>query len=95
MSEYMPVVIQTYVARGERSPRSIRARPVPGQGLDPTMNVECSESMRNRFPPGTFLLVQAKVTNREGSPPFLYTYHGWKYEVLSKAQVDKLVGSKR
>lgn len=89
MSGYTNVVIQTYSASGERSPRAIRARPVPGQGLDPGMHVECSESMRTSHPVGSFLLVRAKVTDREGSPPFLYSYHGWSYTVLTKEQVKR------
>jgi hypothetical protein len=55
------------------------------------MNVECSEKMRNRYPPGSFLLIKAKITDREGSPPFLYSYYGWKYELLTKAQVDRTI----
>lgn len=91
MSQYLKVVIQTYVAQGERSPRPIRARPVPRQGLDPSMNVERSETMRNRHPPGSFLLIKAKITKREGGPPFLNSYYGWKYELLTKAQVDRII----
>lgn len=71
MGQYTWVVVETYAARGERSPREIRAKPVPGQGLDTKMNVECSEAMRNKYPPGTYLRLKAKVTNREGGPPFL------------------------
>lgn len=91
MSQYTWVIVETYAARGERSPREIRARPVPGQGLDTKMNVECSGAMRNRYPAGTYIRLKAKVTDREGGPPFLYSYHGWPYEVLTKDQVEKLI----
>lgn len=94
MAHYMQVVIQTYAAKGERSPREIRARPLPGQGLDPNMNVECSEAMRNRYPPGSLLLVKAKVTDREGGAPFLYSHYGWAYRLLTKEEANKIVSPK-
>ena len=59
------------------------------------MNVECSETMRNRYPPGSFLLIKAKVTDRKGSPPFLYSYYGWAYKQLTKAEADRFIAGKR
>lgn len=91
LSNYRDVIIQTYSAVGERSPRKIRARPIASQGLDVEMKVECSEAMRNRYPPGSYLLIQAKVTDRKGSPPFLYSYYGDSYQKLKKAEVDQIL----
>jgi hypothetical protein len=35
-----------------------------------------------RHPVGTKFRIYAKETDREGSPPFLYTHFSWPYEVL-------------
>lgn len=61
---------------------SIHIRPVAGQGLDTSMRVECPSEMRHRYPVGTRFRVKAKVTNKEGGIPFLYSHHSWRYEVL-------------
>jgi hypothetical protein len=42
-------------------------------------------------PPGSYLLIKEKVTDREGSPPFLYSYHGWPYKLLNKAEVNQFL----
>ena len=60
----------------------IHIRPVAGQGLDTKMRVECPREMRHNWEVGTRFRVKAKVTNREGGIPFLYSHHSWKFEVL-------------
>ena len=45
-SPYVNVVVETYYADDTDHRRSIRVRPIPGQLFPPTMNVECSRSMR-------------------------------------------------
>ncbi len=49
------------------------------------MNGECSEAMRNKYAPRTYLRLKAKLTDRDGGPPFLYSYYGWDYGVWSAA----------
>ncbi|QFZ83536.1 hypothetical protein GFK26_12590 [Variovorax paradoxus] len=91
MSIYRKVVVQSYLARGEKSSSTIRARPVDGQGLDVDMHVECSSNMRNGHPVGTFFLITAQVTDRQSGPPFLYTSFRWVYDVLSPAAAQKFI----
>ena len=88
---YREVVIETYRARGEPSRHRIRARPVGGQGFETSMKVECSSSMRTEYPVGTKFKVRATITDREGSPPFLYTSYRWPYEVLSDQEADDFI----
>lgn len=88
---YREVVIETYRAGGEPSRHSVRARPVGGQGFDATMKVECSSSMRTGYPVGTKFKVRAKITDREGSRPFLYTSYRWPYEVLSDQEAHDFI----
>ena len=45
---YRYAIIETYRSYGESSRHSIRARPLPGQGLSTSLKVECSSSMRER-----------------------------------------------
>jgi hypothetical protein len=61
----------------------IHVRPVPGQGLDTDMFVECSKELVNNYEVGTRFRIKAKITDKEGSRPFLYSYFGWFYEVLA------------
>ena len=77
-STYLQVVVETYY--GNRS--HIRVRPVPGQSFPPTMDVECSRSMRKLHPLGTKFRIRAKETNKEGGKPFLYSHYNWPYEVV-------------
>ncbi len=87
MASYRRVAIETFYNEGEASASGIRARPLPGQGLDPSMRVECSSSMRERYPVGTVFIVRARVTNRDGGQPFLYTHFNWAYEVVERCDV--------
>lgn len=88
MSAYKQVLIQTYVPLGEASTKGVRARVVPGQAVPVGISVECSASMRQSKPPGTYFLVRGKVTDRLGGPEFLYSHHSWPYRVLSEAEAQ-------
>jgi hypothetical protein len=88
MGYYRRVAIETFRNPGEPSSKSLRARPLPGQGLNTGMKVECSSKMRNAYPAGTVFIVQAKVTDREGGPPFLYTHYDWPFEVVARAEAQ-------
>ena len=73
MSEYRKIIVETYKYSGGGSSSSIRARPVSGQGLDTSMNVECSSKMRKNSPIGSIIMLDAKVTDREGGAIFIFT----------------------
>jgi hypothetical protein len=80
--KYQYIIIETYQSQGELSRHSIRARPLPGQGLPLTMRVECSIFMRESHPIGTKFKVKAKVKSTDETP-HIYTSWQWKYEVIS------------
>ena len=69
---------------------ALAIRPMAGQAFAPTMRVQCARSMRDRaiYPAGTRFLVNAKLTDRLGGRPFLYTWHGDPVVVLSKSQAQ-------
>ncbi|OYU15659.1 MAG: hypothetical protein CFE37_04875 [Alphaproteobacteria bacterium PA4] len=81
-SPYRQVIIETYNGPSRGGHGSVRARPIAGQFYLTTMNVECSRQMRTQYPVGTKFRIYAKETNREGSPPFLYTHFSWPFEVV-------------
>ena len=81
-SDYRLVVVETFLDPSRPSDGPIHARPIEGQGLDTRMVVECSRAMREQHAVGTKLRIKAKITDREGSFPFLYSHFSWSYEVI-------------
>jgi len=82
-SQYQQVVVETYVARKSGKTSKIHVRPVDGEPYPTTMDVECSRPMRKDHPVGTRFRIYAKVTDREGGKPFLYSSYKWPYEVVA------------
>ena len=91
MSNYKDVIVESFTALNEQSAHSIRARPLPGQGLAADMRVECSSKMRKSHPVGTKFRIKAKVTDKEGGKPFLYSSFQWGYEVVSDLEADQFI----
>ena len=57
--------------------------PVAGQPLFPQhLFVECSRTLLEKYPVGTKFRIKAKLSSMQGKP-FIYSYFGWAYEVLS------------
>ena len=92
-SGYRNLLVQT-IASGSNHSNRRSVRPLPGQGVD-DMAVECSNRMRDEHPLGTIFEIRAKVTDREGSQPFLYTHYSWPYRVVSAAEARGLVRGKK
>jgi hypothetical protein len=91
VSNYRTVVIETYSGRGTTSSEGVRARPLAGQKLDTSMNVECSSKMRKGYPVGTKFLIQAKVTCKEGGTPFLYSHYNQPYKVITTEEAEAFI----
>lgn len=87
---YRDIVIETYAAINENSSSKIRARPVKGQGLDTGLKVECSKTMREKFPLGSKIKVRAKITNRQGTI-FVYTRYDWDHRLMSNEEADEFI----
>lgn len=79
MEVYTLLAIKTFVRTGGGSRAKNRAHPLPGQGVDTNLFVECSRKIRDSYSAGTVFLIWAKVTDREGGTPFLYSHHSWDY----------------
>lgn len=73
------------------SSASIRARPLPGQGLPTDMYVECSRTMRYNLNAETVAIIRGQVTRKEGGTPFLWTYHSAPYEFVSREEAEEMI----
>ena len=97
MDHYCFVAVETfYPHRHEASSSLVRVRPLPNQCVDPEIiRVECDKSLlRNTFPVGTVFLLKAQLTDREGTP-FIYSYFGWTYVVVTKEEAELLIQDKK
>ena len=84
---YRTFFIETVRFSGGGSANSIRARPLPGQGVSTEYFTECSTSERVSNPVGTIFRIQGKIIEREGSP-FLYTSYRWPIQVVSREEAE-------
>ena len=91
MTNYKLVVIESFVNPGEPSNLAIRYRPLPGQGLNTKMRVECSSRMRQNYPIGTCFLVKAKIVEMQGGATFLYTHYNWSYKLMTRKEAQDKV----
>lgn len=85
-NEYIIVEsIYTGSTSGHHGP--IHIRPIPGQGrFKPSMFVACSKVLTNDYPVGTRFKIRAKITDKEGGVPYIYSHYTWDYEIVSRVQ---------
>ena len=95
MGFYRKVIIQSFRATGAGSSKSVRARPIDGQGLDTSMRVSCSSPMRKNNPVGSLFLLNAMPTDREGGTPYLYARPNAQYRVITEQEAQKFLSEKR
>lgn len=94
MGNYRKIIIETYGNALKERSGAPPARPLPGQGLDTDLKVECSESMRRSHPVGAKFLIQAKLTDRHGTE-FLYSSYRWSWEVLTDREAKSYIEKKQ
>jgi len=83
---YQLVEVESYRAASTSGLHGkVHIRPCKGQGYPELMHVECSKKLSKDYPVGTRFRVRAKLTDREGGSKFLYSYFGWKYEVIEES----------
>lgn len=71
---------------------SVHVRPAKRQKFSQDLFVECNKELvdTERYPVGTKFRLRVKLTDREASTPFLYSYYGWSYEVVSDEEFERL-----
>ena len=87
----MQIIVETFRAPGEKSISPIRVRPLPNQGLDISLRVECSRTMRHAFPVGQLFLIFVKLTSRLDSPDFLYSSYRDPWNPVTKSEAEEFI----
>jgi hypothetical protein len=81
--KYVFVEVESYIpSQTSGLHGKVHIRPRAGQGYPTTMHVECAKKLSNNFPVGTKFRIKAKLTDREGSGDYLYSYFGFDYDVI-------------
>lgn len=75
----------------------LRIKPVAGQAYATSMRVQCARALADpaRYPAGTRFLIRAKLTDRNGGPPFLYAWHGDPVKVLTPREAESFLDEYR
>jgi hypothetical protein len=91
---YRDVAVESVV-----DPRTgrLRIKPVAGQAYATAMRVQCSRKLADpaSYPPGTRFLIRARLTDRDGGPPFLYAWHGDPVKVLTPREAASFLDEYR
>jgi hypothetical protein len=69
----------------------VHIRPLPSQGLDTSVFVECSKRLSEDYPVGTIFKVRAKLTDRERGGEYLYSYHGWSTATVTPSEAERFI----
>ena len=81
---YQYLLVETFKPTiHEPTDAKIRVRPLPGQGVPTDLRVECSRSIREKYPVGTVFRIWAKLTDMEGTD-FIYSHYKSPVEVVAK-----------
>jgi hypothetical protein len=80
--DYREIIVESVVGTDSQGRPKRQIRPVKGQIFDTNLNVECSKSLSEKYPLGTRFKIRAQLTDMDGTP-FLYSYHGWPFEVIA------------
>lgn len=88
----MELIVETYLPSGEPSSASLRVRPLAGQGVDRTLKVECSRSMRQQHPVGSLFRLPVTRTDRKGLL-FLYAHHAAPFEHVSREEAKRFIST--
>jgi hypothetical protein len=83
---YRHVIVESFFLSGSGLHGGVHIRPISGQGYPDGIRVECSKALSDpqKYKVGTRFKIRAKLTDRDGSGEFLYSYFGWTPEVISK-----------
>jgi hypothetical protein len=94
-----PWAYRDVAVESKPDPRSGRLciKPVAGQAYATSMRVQCSRALSDpgQYPAGTRFLIRAKLTDRDGGPPFLYAWHGDPVKVLTPREAESFLDEYR
>ena len=80
---YHKIIVESFIPASTSGKHGdVHVRPIQGQFYPQHLFVECSRRLKNDFPVGTKLRIQVKLSDLKGGGEFLYSYHGWPFEVI-------------
>ena len=80
---YHSIVVETYRISGSGLHGDVHVRPVKGEIFPQSLHVRgFSKNVRIAHPIGTRFRVRVKLTDKDGSTPFLHMHHNWDHEVV-------------
>lgn len=81
--DYKIIIVETFRPTDTSGHHGeIHVRPAPGQPFPQSFFVECSRRLVTDYPVGTRFRVRAKLVEKDTGNKFLYSYHGWFFEVV-------------
>ncbi len=91
---YRDVIVESFMPLSTSGRHGdVHIRPIPGQVFSPDLFVECSKRLSDttRHPLGTKFKIRAKLACKLGGTDFLYSYFGWKYDVVTDEAAEKFI----
>lgn len=82
---YQSILVQSHPSSEGGHRLAVEIRPLAGEVFPSHLLVECAAEMRTDYPIGTVFRICATLKQKEDCRPHLYSYHGWPFEVISKA----------
>lgn len=83
-SNYEYIVAESFTPRNTNGRHGlVHIRPAKDQPYSQTLFVECSKDLSEKYPVGTQFRIKVKLTDKEGGGRYLYSYHGWRHEVVT------------
>ncbi|MFW5450824.1 MAG: hypothetical protein ACKE9I_04415 [Methylophagaceae bacterium] len=80
---YVYINVESYTAMNTSGLHGeIHIRPIEGEDFPQDIQVECSKELSRGYPVGTRFKIKAKLTDREGSGDYLYSYYRWPFDVI-------------
>ena len=82
---YQSIIVESFKPKSTAGRHgAVHIRAVAGQGFSQDLFVECNKSLSRDYDPGTRFRICAKLSQREDGAEYIYSYFGWKAEVVSK-----------
>lgn len=83
-SAYQTIIVESFIPASTSGRHGkVHVRPVKGQFYSQQLFVECSRRLVTDFPVGTKFRIRVKLADVHASESeFLYSYHGWPFEVV-------------
>ena len=78
LNESKIIKAETFIPeKSEPTDAKIRVRPLPNQGLDTDLRIECPRKVRKEYPVGTQFEMEVKMCQREVGGYYLYNHKNW------------------